>query len=244
MAAPSAPRRNIPSAAISTTPLTLRHRAFALAVGAALGALALLVLRANPGASLLGIEPKGFWYLSRASALVAFALLWLATALGLLITNKLARLWPGGPLAFDLHQYASGLGLVVGLAHAALLLADRYVGYAPVQLLVPFSGGAYRPLWVGFGQLATYLLVGVWASSKLRLRIGQSWWRRIHFLSFLAFLLALLHGLLAGTDSGAVGVRALYWLSGGSVLWLTSYRLLRTSLAFRAGGDERAAGGA
>ncbi|MFN8512668.1 MAG: hypothetical protein U0841_08785 [Chloroflexia bacterium] len=240
MAQSPATRRQAAPAVPATSP-ALRDILPALVGGAALGAFALLALRTNPGASLLGAEPKGFWYLSRASALVAFALLWLATALGLLITNKLARLWPGGPLAFDLHQYASGLGLVVGLAHAALLLGDRYIGYTPVQLLIPFGGGSYRPVWVGLGQLAAYLLVGIWASSRLRLRIGQRWWRRIHSLSFLAFLLALLHGLLAGTDSGAVGVRALYWLSGGSILWLTSYRLLRASSAQRAGVGKRAA---
>jgi predicted ferric reductase len=194
--------------------------------GAAGGALALVALRADPGASLLGVQPQGYWYLSRASALVAFALLWLATALGLLSTNKLARLWPGGPLAFDLHQYASSLGLLIGTFHAAILLGDRYAGYTPAQLLIPFDSTPYRPLWVGLGQVGAYLLAGIWASSRLRLRIGQRWWRRIHGLSFLAFLLVLLHGLLAGTDSGAPGIRLLYWLAGGSILWLTAYRLL------------------
>lgn len=141
---------------------------------------------------------------------MAFALLWLATALGLLITNKLARLWPGSPLAFELHQYASGLGLLVGTFHAAILLGDRYAGYTPGQLLIPFGSTPYRPFWVGLGQVGAYLLAGIWGSSRLRLRIGQRWWRRIHFLSFLAFLLVLLHGLLAGTDSGTPGIRLLY----------------------------------
>jgi predicted ferric reductase len=238
MTASSATRRGDPAAAPVSPSIGPRDLLLALAGGAATGVFVLLVLRANPGATLLGAEPKGFWYLSRASALASFALLWLATALGLLITNKLARLWPGGPLAFDLHQYASGLGLLVGLAHAALLLADRYIGYTPAQLLIPFGGGSYRPLWVGLGQIGAYLLVGLWGSSLLRLRIGQRWWRRIHFLSFLAFLLVLLHGLLAGTDSEAIGVRALYWLSGGSILWLTAYRILRARPVQRPGGLE------
>src|SRR5690349_18433380 len=46
-------------------------------------------------ASLGGTEPKAYWYLSRASGLVAFGLLWASMALGLAITNKLARAWPG-----------------------------------------------------------------------------------------------------------------------------------------------------
>lgn len=62
------------------------------------------------GTSLSGAEPKAFWELSRAAAFVAFALIWLSMALGLSITNRLARLWPGGPAAADLHQYTSLLG--------------------------------------------------------------------------------------------------------------------------------------
>ena len=201
------------------------HVILALLGGASAGALVLL-LRANPGAGLAGVEPKGYWYLSRASGLVSFVLLWLATVLGLLITNKFARLWPGGPLAFDLHEYASSLGLLIGFFHGAILLGDRYTGYTLVQLLAPFGSVHYRPFWVGLGQIGGYLLAGIWLSSRLRLAIGQGWWRRIHFLSFAAFLLVLLHGMLAGTDSAVAGLRLLYWLSGGSVLWLTSYRVL------------------
>src|SRR5690606_37988578 len=55
--------------------------------------------------SLLGSQPKAYWYLARASALVAYAWLWLSMVFGLGITNRMARLWPGGPAALDLHQY-------------------------------------------------------------------------------------------------------------------------------------------
>jgi hypothetical protein len=80
--------------------------------------------------SLVWDAPKGYWYLSRASAWMAFALLWLSMALGLLITNRLARVWPGGPNAFDLHQHVSLLALAFSLFHALILLGDRYVGYS------------------------------------------------------------------------------------------------------------------
>ncbi|NCC36175.1 MAG: hypothetical protein EOM24_29810, partial [Chloroflexia bacterium] len=80
-----------------------------LLLSAILGAFAAVVLLPSwlPGlsASLLGAEPKAYWYLARSSAMVAYALLWLSMVFGLLMTNRLARLWPGGPVAFDLHQY-------------------------------------------------------------------------------------------------------------------------------------------
>jgi predicted ferric reductase len=105
--------------------------ALGLLLAALVGALgAVLLLPAwLPGLSqsLLGAEPKAYWYLARASAGVAFGLLWLSMVFGLLITNRMARLWPGGPAAFDLHQHASLLGLAFGLFHALILLGDGYM---------------------------------------------------------------------------------------------------------------------
>ena len=40
-------------------------------------------------------------------------------ALGLGITNKMARLWPGAPAAFALHEYVSLLGLAFAVFHAS-----------------------------------------------------------------------------------------------------------------------------
>src|SRR5437762_8955889 len=73
--------------------------AWLLVVGAFAGAaLALITIPAwlpVLGASLVGADAKVFWYLSRASAFTAFVLLWVSMATGLIISNKMARVWPG-----------------------------------------------------------------------------------------------------------------------------------------------------
>jgi len=186
--------------------------------------------------SLVGADAHGYWFLARASAWVAFALLWLSLAFGLLITNRLARLWPGGPTAFDLHQHVSLLALAFALFHALILLGDHYIGYSLATLLVPFASRDYRPLSVGLGQLAFYALALVGLSFYVRRRIGHRVWRVLHYLSFAVFLLALGHGLWSGTDSGAGWARAMYWGSGGSVLFLTVFRVL---VSGRASGRRR-----
>jgi len=209
--------------------VALRALALMLLAIAAGGLAAIVVLPAwlsRVGASLAGPEPKAYWYLSRASALVAYVLLWLSMALGLSMTNRLARVWPGGPTAFDLHRHTSLLGLAFALFHALVLLGDRYIGYTLAQVLTPFASAGYRPQWVGLGQVGLYMLALVALSFYARRAIGQRLWRLIHGLSFAVFLLALVHGLLSGTDSAAAWARALYWLSGGSLLFLTIYRLL------------------
>src|SRR5690242_14472757 len=96
------------------------------AVGAAAGAgvgLALVpVLVPALAGSLSGTAPHAYWYISRASAFVAFGLLWLSMLAGLGITGKLARFWPGLPGSFELHRFTALLGLGFGLVHALVLL--------------------------------------------------------------------------------------------------------------------------
>lgn len=176
-------------------------------------------------ASLSGAQPKVFWYLSRATAFVAFGLLWLSMVLGLSITTKLARMWPGGPAAADLHQYTSLLGLAFGCVHALLLLGDAYSNYTPARLLVPFGSMQYRPLWVGLGQVGLYLGLVVTLSFYVRRSIGYRMWRLIHFASFAFFVLVVAHSVFSGTDSPTLWARGLYGSSALSVLGLTLYRM-------------------
>ncbi len=210
------------------------------AAGTIAGLLVLPAWLPQVGASLAGADPKGYWYLARVSALVAYTLLWLSMLLGLSMTNRLARLWPGGPAAFDLHQHASLLGLAFALFHALVLLGDRYMDYTLAQILTPFASTAYRPLWVGLGQIGSYLMAVVGLSFFVRGVTGHRFWRVIHYLSFGMFLLALAHGLLSGTDTATVWARGLYWASGGSVLFLLIYRVLAARGMPRVSRDQTA----
>lgn len=205
---------------------------FTLLMAAVIGAFAAVVALPQwlPGlsASLLGAEPKAYWYLSRSSAMVAFGLLWLSMLLGLSITSKAARLWSGGPTIFDAHQFTSLLGLAFGLFHGLILLGDAYINYSLTQVLLPFASRGFRPLWVGLGQVALYVLALIDFSFYVRPWIGRGAWRAIHFLSFAVFALALAHGIGSGTDTQQPLVRAIYWFSGGSLLFVTIYRVLIT----------------
>ena len=78
---------------------------FLLAVFFGLVAAAFILPRWLPGlaSSFTGSNPKAYWYLSRGSGFVALGLLWASMMLGLGITNKMARLWPGIPPAMAIH---------------------------------------------------------------------------------------------------------------------------------------------
>ena len=181
-------------------------------------------------ASALGPTPRVYWYLSRAAGLVAYLLVWLSVVLGLLMTNRLARVWPGGPTINDLHQFTSLLSLALAAVHVLVLLGDRYIGYSLAQLLVPFASGEYRPLWVGLGQVALYLTLPVTFSFYVRRFIGYRAWRLIHYGSFGVYVLVTLHSLTAGTDTLQPAALALYGLTGLTIAALTVYRIGQATL--------------
>jgi len=179
--------------------------------------------------SLLGAEPKAYWYISRATALTAFFLLWLSMAMGISITNRLAKVWPGGPTAFELHEFFSLLGIAFALFHGAILMGDHYIHYGLTQVFVPFSSQQYKPFWVGLGQLSFYIWGIVVLSFYVRKRINTRNWRLIHYASYLAFGLALVHGIVSGTDSGLGWTNIMYWTSGTVLVFLLVYRILVSS---------------
>ncbi len=111
----------------------------AVLIGLAAAIIILPAWMPNITASLLGADAKFYWYLSRATAFVGYGLLWLSMSMGIMITNKMARIWPGGPTAAALHQHTSLLGLGFGLVHGSA--PDR----RPVHPLHPRPGA--HPLY-------------------------------------------------------------------------------------------------
>lgn len=229
ISAPTPAARPAPTPAPTDEPETLSlwtvALVLALVVGAGLAFITVPAWLPTLGASINGAEPKVYWYLSRATGIISFVLLWLSMASGLLITNKMARVWPGAFTAFDLHQYTSLLGLAFIVVHVIVLLGNQYVPYSITQLLVPFTATEYRPIWVALGQISLYLFLPVTFTFYIRKRIGNNLWHIIHFASYAVFALSLLHGVFSGTDTGNIWISSMYWLGAISLAALTIHRV-------------------
>ncbi len=201
-----------------------------IVLGVTLGLVVAFLLFPDQGAqmaaTLVGTDPKAYWYLSRASAFVALGLLWVSMMLGLLITDRLAKSWPGAAMAAGLHEYVSLLGLAFAMSHALILLGDHYINYKLAQILLPFGSVNYHPIWVGVGQIGFYVWAIVSITFYIRQRIGSKAWKLIHYASFFNFMIAIMHGVASGTDSVTPWAQAVYWILGGSVLFLTVVRIL------------------
>lgn len=160
----------------------------------------------------------GPWLLARASGYAAFAALSLDTIAGLLVSTRLGDRWMArGPL-IELHGWLSPIALALLAGHVLALLADRYIRFDVLDVVVPMVS-PYRPVAVGLGIVAAYAAVVVHASFRLRRTLGSKAWRRLHYLSFVAFGAAAAHAFLAGTDASrpwaiAIGLVPLLGVAG------------------------------
>lgn len=164
------------------------------------------------------------WIVARASGLVAFGLLTLAVWAGLAMSTRLLAPKRQKPF-LALHRTLAWTGLsMVGL-HVGALLLDPVLRFNVLSVLVP-GVATWRPGAVALGIVAGWASLALAASFKARRWIGQKGWRRLHYVSFAAFWLALGHALLVGSDLKGFGGPVTALLAAGPVLWLTFYRLL------------------
>ena len=155
------------------------------------------------------------WYLIRSLGLVATGAFTVSAVLGALSVH-------GGrtPGAMDrrlvrqlVHRSTALIGLAALIGHLIFVLMDTYVPTTLPGVLIPFTAG-YRSFALGLGSIALYafLLTAVsgWLRGGFAGRIGDQAWRRIHLASYVGWALAITHGFLAGSDSGAAWARLGY----------------------------------
>jgi sulfoxide reductase heme-binding subunit YedZ len=143
-----------------------------------------------------------WWLASRASGIVALGLITASVALGLAMANKL---WRGRNPA-KLHEQLSLAGLVAIAIHGVTLLGDPWLHPGVSGIAVPFTMG-YRTVFTGLGILGGYLAAALGLSFYLRRKIGAKLWRKLHRFTVVAYVLALVHTLGAGTDASSAWLR-------------------------------------
>ena len=142
----------------------------------------------------------GVWYFARSAGIVAYMLLSSSVLLGVLMAGRSTFRWPRFAVE-EMHRFLAILTGVFIVLHGGSLLLDRVVPISLGQELVPFTS-PYRPLAVGLGVCAMELIGAVGITNVLRSRLPYGTWRKLHYLTLPAWLLASVHGVLAGTDAG------------------------------------------
>ena len=166
------------------------------------------------------------WYIARSSGITLYLLLWLTVLFGLGMTTSALDRLGGRAMVFSIHRFVTDLAYAALALHLISLALDHYAPFQLADLIVPFYA-MHGDVWIGFGVIAAWGMVIVGASFNLRRWIGQRGWRLLHFAAFPLYIIALFHGIGAGTDTASNWVFALYTGTLGAVFFLMCYRLLR-----------------
>src|SRR5258705_11729482 len=79
-----------------------------------------------------------WWYVARASGLVAWALLTATVVWGLLLSSKLFGRKPTPAWLLDLHRFVGGATVVFTLVHLVAILLDSFVHFDLLSIPMPF----------------------------------------------------------------------------------------------------------
>lgn len=141
-----------------------------------------------------------WWYLSRASGIIAWLMLTATVLWGIassvdLFPRRRRMAW-----LVDLHRWLGGLTAAFVALHLVALVADSYVHFGLTDLFVPFASD-WKPLPVALGVVAMWGLVAVQATSLAMRRLRRRTWHAIHVAGYAVFVLGSFHGITAGTDA-------------------------------------------
>jgi methionine sulfoxide reductase heme-binding subunit len=141
------------------------------------------------------------WILTRVFGLISFAALFIAVTLGeLRVLSKIKA-------NFKLFRFHTPLAIFATFtvaAHLASAVLDNYkwgIGLTVTQYL----GFSFSDKWLVFlslGTIAFYLMliVGLTSRTKFIQKIGYKQWKLVHYLSYIAFVIAYIHAMNLGTD--------------------------------------------
>lgn len=160
-------------------------------------------------------DPHFWWYVTRASAVLAWVVMTAAVLWGIVLSTRVFRGADNPAWLQDLHRYLGGTALVLTLFHMVSLTLDPWLAMPLEHLFVPLVS-EYRPVPVALGILAFYVLSAVQLTSLMMKRLPRRLWKAVHYLSYVAVLAVAVHGAYAGTDAGAA------WYQGVATVIVTA----------------------
>jgi DMSO/TMAO reductase YedYZ heme-binding membrane subunit len=146
------------------------------------------------------LDPRTYWWISRATGIVAWAVLTLSVIWGLSLTTRLLGKFPKPAWMLDLHRHFAALATVLVGVHVGSLMLDGYARFSLGDILIPMHT-PWKPGPVAWGVVGLYLLLAVQGTSLAKKRMPLKLWRALHFLSYPLWAVATAHFITAGTDA-------------------------------------------
>ena len=180
--------------------------------------------------------------LSSDAGLVAMVLLTVNILLGLILSARYntVRNWPHRRLPiFDIHNWTAYIALGLIVLHPVLLLFSTTAGFHVVDVLFPIHSPK-QTLYNNLGALAFYCVVFVVVTSYFRSRLGARLWKKLHYVSYAAAALLVVHGIMIDPelknnppdflDGEKVLVEVCALLIAAATIWRVRYQAKKRSL--------------
>ncbi len=161
-------------------------------------------------------NPQFWWYVTRASAIIAWSLLIFSALWGILLSTRIFKSFDNPAWLADLHKHLSSLALFFVSLHMISLYLDSYVNFSLADLLVPFNSdyvkSGYEVLLnipTALGVISFWFMLSIYLSSQVMKQLPRKFWKGIHYTSYLVLILVSFHAGWTGTDVGAWGYQLL-----------------------------------
>ena len=174
-----------------------------------------------------------WWYLTRASGIVAWLMLTASVIWGVIAATKAFPDQRRPAWIVDLHRWLGGLTVTFVAVHLAALVADSYTHFGLADLAVPYASD-WKPGAVALGVLAAWSLIAVELTSLARRRLSKRVWRTVHMTSYVTFWLTSLHAAFAGSDRTSPLYQGTAAASVLAIAWALMYRVANRRAANRA----------
>ena len=168
---------------------------------------------------------SALWYLSRGTGVVTLTFLTISVLIGIVTSYRWSSPeWPRFVIEF-VHRNVSLLVVAFLVLHVVTVVSDAYAPIGWKDAVIPFAS-PYRPIWLGFGAIASDLVLALVVTSLLRHRLGFRTWRVVHWLAYVCWPVAVVHGLGTGTDTTSGVVLVVTLICVVAVLVATAMRIV------------------
>jgi hypothetical protein len=152
-----------------------------------------------PGAAALAAAHRFLEFYSGVLSLVALSI---TVMIGLAATDRVVLMIHHRILLQNVHRATAATAMLFLAVHVAMKVMEGHARL--LDTVVPFMA-SHRPVYIGLGTVASYLMILTAWTGISRGRFAGSahpgMWRGLHFIAYASWLFALVHGLGAGRSA-------------------------------------------
>jgi len=161
-----------------------------------------------------------FQFFRRITGLAGIASLFIAILLSLLVRQSKQIF---GVTYLKVHHFFSITGLIFISLHPIIMAID----FGTSRIFIP-NFSSWNAFLVNAGRPALYLIYIATIAAIMRRNIGK-YWRYIHWLLYIAFILGAIHGILSGSDLRNPALYVLYLAMIITVMIVFLYKRILTA---------------